>query len=119
MKVDEIYKIFYRKYNQIKNSALEVFFKNGDSYMIILYTDKLTDKFIKRCKENFQKFLRIKVVKDFIKEFNERGYTERWCNGEISNFDYLMLINKYSGRSLIDLNQYYVFPWVIKDYNSQ
>jgi hypothetical protein len=37
----------------------------------------------------------------------------------ISNFEYLMLLNKYSGRSHNDLNQYYVFPWVIADYKSK
>jgi hypothetical protein len=30
-----------------------------------------------------------------------------------------MLINKFSGRSYNDLNQYYVFPWVLSDYTSQ
>jgi hypothetical protein len=29
-----------------------------------------------------------------------------------------MLINKFSGRTYNDLNQYYVFPWVLSDYNS-
>jgi neurobeachin-like protein 1/2 len=29
-----------------------------------------------------------------------------------------MLLNKYSGRSYNDLNQYYVFPWILKDYRS-
>jgi hypothetical protein len=39
--------------------------------------------------------------------------------GQISNFDYLMLLNKYSGRSFNDPNQYYVFPWVLSDYESK
>jgi hypothetical protein len=30
-----------------------------------------------------------------------------------------MLLNKYSGRTHNDLNQYYIFPWVLKDYHSQ
>lgn len=29
-----------------------------------------------------------------------------------------MLINKYSGRSFCDTNQYPVFPWVVADYTS-
>ncbi len=33
--------------------------------------------------------------------------------GYLSNFDYLMLVNKFSGRTYNDLNQYYVFPWVL------
>ena len=39
--------------------------------------------------------------------------------GEINNFDYLMLINKFSGRSFNDLNQYFVFPWILSDYSSK
>jgi hypothetical protein len=50
--------------------------------------------------------------------FKRRKYTERWANGQISNFDYLMLLNKFSGRSFNDPNQYYVFPWVLKEYDS-
>lgn len=30
-----------------------------------------------------------------------------------------MLINKYSGRSFNDPNQYYIFPWVLCDYQSE
>ena len=29
-----------------------------------------------------------------------------------------MMLNKYSGRTHNDLNQYYVFPWVLSDYKS-
>jgi len=39
-------------------------------------------------------------------------------DGLLSNFDYLMLVNKYAGRTYNDLNQYYVFPWVLNDYTS-
>lgn len=38
----------------------------------------------------------------------------RWANGEMSNFDYLMLLNTLSGRSHSDLAQYPVFPWVLQ-----
>ena len=53
---------------------------------------------------------------------------DRWCKGELSNFDYLMRINRLAGRryfhkyfmiqSLNDLSQYYIMPWVLKDYES-
>jgi len=36
----------------------------------------------------------------------------------MSNFTYLMLLNKYSGRSFCDTNQYPIFPWIIQDYKS-
>lgn len=42
----------------------------------------------------------------------------RWQKGEVSNFDYLMFVNQIGGRTFKDLTQYPVFPWVIKDYQS-
>ena len=45
--------------------------------------------------------------------------TRRWIKGEISNFQYLMLINTMAGRTFNDLTQYPVFPWVLADYTSE
>ncbi|KAK8891430.1 hypothetical protein M9Y10_028639 [Tritrichomonas musculus] len=36
-----------------------------------------------------------------------------WQNNVISNFDYLMLLNAFGGRSFADLSQYPVVPWVV------
>lgn len=36
----------------------------------------------------------------------------------MSNFDYIMCLNVMSGRSLTDLNQYPVFPWVRGQYDN-
>jgi len=45
-------------------------------------------------------------------------FSEKWIEGYMSNFDYIMLLNKYSSRTYNDLNQYFVFPWILKDYSS-
>ncbi|CAM9089716.1 unnamed protein product, partial [Chrysoparadoxa australica] len=45
--------------------------------------------------------------------------TERWVNGHVSNFVYLMHLNTLAGRSYNDLTQYPVFPWVLSDYTSE
>ena len=37
----------------------------------------------------------------------------------MTNFEYLMMLNLYAGRSMKDLTHYPVFPWVIKDYSSE
>lgn len=44
--------------------------------------------------------------------------THRWEVGLLSTFDYLMFLNWASGRSMKDLAQYPVLPWVIADYSS-
>ncbi|THW23968.1 beach-domain-containing protein [Aureobasidium pullulans] len=45
--------------------------------------------------------------------------TRRWSRGEISNFQYLMLVNNMAGRTFNDLTQYPVFPWILADYTSE
>lgn len=45
-------------------------------------------------------------------------YTAKWCQGQLSNYDYLMLLNSYAQRSMNDLTQYPVMPWIIKEYKA-
>lgn len=47
---------------------------------------------------------------------NEHGVQQRWLDGELSNFDYLMALNTIAGRSFNDICQYPVFPWVLSQY---
>eukprot|EP00742_Colponemidia_sp_Colp-10_P010160 GILJ01011136.1.p1 GENE.GILJ01011136.1~~GILJ01011136.1.p1 ORF type:complete len:1307 (+),score=181.80 GILJ01011136.1:246-4166(+) len=48
-----------------------------------------------------------------------RNLQSKWMRREISNFDYLMQLNTLAGRSLNDITQYPVFPWIIADYTSE
>ena len=41
-----------------------------------------------------------------------------WTKYKISTLEYIMWMNIYGGRSLNDLTQYPVFPWLIMDYSS-
>ncbi|XP_061352489.1 BEACH domain-containing protein B, partial [Gastrolobium bilobum] len=44
---------------------------------------------------------------------------ESWRRRDITNFEYLMILNTLAGRSYNDLTQYPVFPWVLADYSSE
>ena len=44
---------------------------------------------------------------------------ESWRRREISNFEYLMILNTLAGRSYNDLTQYPTFPWILADYSSE
>ena len=37
----------------------------------------------------------------------------------MTNFEFLMYLNSFAGRTYNDLTQYPVFPWVISDYESE
>ena len=52
------------------------------------------------------------------KLFAKSGLTSKWVNRQISNFEYLMQLNTFAGRTYNDLSQYPVFPWIIADYTS-
>ncbi|XWS25391.1 hypothetical protein CRYUN_Cryun27aG0064600 [Craigia yunnanensis] len=44
---------------------------------------------------------------------------ESWRRRDITNFEYLMILNAFAGRSYNDLTQYPVFPWILADYSSE
>ena len=51
-----------------------------------------------------------KIIEDPISEFKKIDYKSKYKRGEISNFKYLLLLNKFSSRTYNDNNQYLVFP---------
>lgn len=50
--------------------------------------------------------------------FRKSGLTDLWRKRKISNFEYIMALNRMAGRSFNDITQYPVFPWVLADYES-
>ena len=45
--------------------------------------------------------------------------TSLWVQGKITNFEFIMQMNSFAGRTYNDLTQYPVFPWVLADYESE
>lgn len=41
-----------------------------------------------------------------------------WLSGKMSNFAYLMAVNQAAGRSVQDITQYPVFPWLFNNYST-
>ena len=53
-----------------------------------------------------------------IKEILEQAI-EKWSNGYIDTYSYIMILNTLSGRTFNDLAQYPVYPWILSDYSSE
>ena len=45
-------------------------------------------------------------------------YIHSWQQGEITNFEYLVELNKLAGRTFNDLMQYPVMPFILANYHS-
>jgi len=50
-------------------------------------------------------------------EIIEKSY-DKWTNGYLDTYSYLMILNTISGRTYNDIAQYPIYPWIISDYNS-
>lgn len=103
----EIKEVEKRRY-QLKNNAVEIFLTNGSSYLIAFGSENERHEFFEKLSQydmpNKQETVTLAQA------------TQLWRDRIITNFDYLMFLNKAAGRSFNDLMQYPVFPFVIADY---
>lgn len=140
---DEVLSISKRRF-LFRDVAIEVFFVDGRSYLLITNTPKLRDELyqklvnkapnagdrtyvnpedswrmdsIRNPDENPQTFS-ARFTSVFAQNLSNPA-TRKWIKGDLSNFHYLMLINTMAGRTFNDLTQYPVFPWVLADYTSK
>ena len=63
--------------------------------------------------------IKIKVITKSWKYFEKTDYTKKFVKGEMSSFNYILLLNKYSSRSYNDYNQYLIFPLLIYEINGE
>ncbi|XP_076787564.1 WD repeat- and FYVE domain-containing protein 4 isoform X4 [Arvicanthis niloticus] len=106
----------------LQDIALEIFFQNGYSKLLVFYNSDRSKAFRSFC--TFQPSLKGKGTTE--DPFNlrrhpgfDRTMLQRWQKREISNFEYLMYLNTLAGRTYNDYMQYPVFPWVLADYTSE
>ncbi|XP_055371795.1 lysosomal-trafficking regulator [Condylostylus longicornis] len=45
--------------------------------------------------------------------------TQQWREGLLTNWEYLMTLNDFSGRTYNDLMQYPIFPWILSNYSGE
>ena len=113
--LSEIISVQGRSYN-LRSCAFELFTIENKAYFFNVYDPRIAEEIISK----FQKIKRNKT--DFFynrdEAFKASGIQEKWVKGQISNFEYLSLVNTYAGRTYNDVNQYPVFPWILTDYIS-
>ena len=94
--------------------SIEIFLKNGKSYFFNFFKRQLAN-------EVYKYFDRAKNVFEFNFDINDnkkeiKNILSLYHSGKISNYDYLLYLNKYSTRTYCDLSQYPVFPWLLLEH---
>ncbi len=88
--------------------------KNIGSLLVSLRNDALFPKGSTKDKNSVISFVDRKVALEMAESSRES-----WRRREMSNFEYLMILNTLAGRSYNDLTQYPIFPWILSDYSSE
>ncbi|KAF2482757.1 hypothetical protein BDY17DRAFT_251913 [Neohortaea acidophila] len=127
-----------------RDVSMEIFFTDGRSYLLTCMSSKVRDDLynaiavrapqvhtsITVASEDSWRLDTLRNPEEipqslgskFVNVFNNlptHTATKKWVKGEMSNFQYLMLVNTLAGRTFNDLTQYPVFPWVLADYSSE
>ena len=111
---DEIEEILERRF-LLMWQAIEIYLKNGKSYFFNFLSNEQSRFIIDIFKNNI-------ITKDKVheKEFfktHQKNLTTEWQEGRLSTYEYLLFINKYGSRTFSDVNQYPIFPWLIRKYS--
>lgn len=95
--------------------SLELYLTTGKSILInFFYLSNLKNAYYSiKSKLNSLHIPISSIYKDL------KNSKKEWIDGKLSNFDYLLILNTYASRSFNNLQQYPIFPWVLKDYKSE
>eukprot|EP00180_Rhodochaete_pulchella_P002287 Plantae.Rhodophyta-Rhodochaete_pulchella.ctg346.p1 GENE.Plantae.Rhodophyta-Rhodochaete_pulchella.ctg346~~Plantae.Rhodophyta-Rhodochaete_pulchella.ctg346.p1 ORF type:complete len:1806 (-),score=204.04 Plantae.Rhodophyta-Rhodochaete_pulchella.ctg346:877-5754(-) len=118
--LQDIREVQFRRY-LLRPVAVEIFFTDRRSAFFSLETEGRNRNFIKTLDTQLRRggFHNVKVYKTARNcQIAAKEAREAWRKGLLSNFEYIMTINKLAGRSYNDISQYPVFPWIICDYGS-
>ena len=87
--------------------ALEIFLKDGRSFLFNLFNEETISDFFETLKSH-----KVPVIRKLNDFFKKEEFSKKWKEGKITTYDYLLLLNKYSSRSYNDTNQYPIMPWL-------
>ena len=82
----------------IKNQILNTFIRNPTNLLF-----------------NVNEEINFNVINKLVEHFEKNDFRNKHFKNELSNFKYLLLLNKYSSRSYNDLFQYLIFPLLYLD----
>ena len=124
-KVAAVVKIHLRRY-RLRESALEIFLEHqcrrSSVFFHFVGNEENRDESVRNdLAYVFRRLVsrpRLVQTPDLSRSemFKQSNATKLWQARKISNFEYLMALNTYAGRTHNDPAQYFVFPWILGEY---
>ncbi|CAD8204268.1 unnamed protein product [Paramecium octaurelia] len=105
-------KVTIMKYqNEEKSFLIKQFEQSYQSFFFLI----LEEFQFKQLKKHFQNLdlLKTKSISDI-----KKNLTPKWQQGQLSNYQYIYLVNQHSDRNLMDINNYFIFPWTTVHLNN-
>ena len=112
--ISEISEVVPRRFIH-RSTALEIFMKSGKSFFFNTFSTSSRKLLFESMKPWMESGV---IVHTQLSNKLIAVYTTKWKKGKLSNFEYLMVLNKYGNRSVNDISQYPIFPWVTTDFFS-
>jgi len=94
---------------QLQDRALELFLADRRTVLIVFNGTEERNSLLRLLNELCGKLIPTESLAEV---------TQLWREHQITNFEYLVYLNKIAGRSFNDLMQYPIFPFVLADYES-
>jgi len=117
IKLVNVSQVLLRTWNHQK-TAIEIFCVDGSTFFIN-FTEMKSLDILRSLPIKSMPFAKKIQNEDFLKFFIKQEVTELWVKRKISTFQYICMLNLYSGRSYNALCLYPIFPWVLVDYESK
>ena len=108
-----------KKFLRIMSEKLELSYKTQNPNNVPIYSHNENILSLQSLNYNINNEINFTVINDPIYIFEKNGYKSKYQKGEINNFKYLLLINKYASRTYNDNSQYLVFPLLFMDLNKK
>lgn len=109
-----IHYVFRRQHH-----GIQIFAQTGRVFLLEFeeqhHVNRVVEFLRGKCSETARVFQTLPDQTAFMRQLR---YTHSWRTGQISNYEYLLMVNHISGRSFHDVLQYPVMPWVLKDFSS-
>ena len=110
-----IYSLMLRAWNQ-KPTAIEIVTLDGRCYLINLI-EMQAIYLLQQLDAKMFANSRFLMQSNFAQFFSDQPFTKQWLSNTMSNFEYLMHLNNFAGRTFSSLCLYPYLPWVLRDYS--